>query len=107
MTGPFTPVTPDSTLRFHVYEYICDGGQLVRQVEALGTRQIRVVLADRPDDCLYALLHIPGRPDHEVIVADLADLTMDATGLASLGRHWVFPSLDAARAGAVLHYGTL
>lgn len=107
MTGPWTPQEPDSTWRFHVYEYVCDQGARVEQARAEGTRTIRTVMEQRPDGCVYVILHIPGRPDSEVIVADLSECVCAADGWLALGRHWVFPSIEAARAATVMRYGTL
>lgn len=107
MTGPFQPAEPCSDRRFHVYEFVCDHGLRIQQAHAEGTRTIRMVLRERPEGCLYAILHVPGAPELEVIVADLTECLFGTDGLLSLGRHWVFPTLEAARAATVMQYGVL
>lgn len=107
MTGPWLPQKPDSTLRFEVHEYICDQGARIVQAHAMGTRTIRTVMHQRPDGCIYVILHLPECPDAGVIVADLSECVLADDGWMALGRHWLFPSIEAARAATVMRYGTL
>lgn len=105
MTGPWQPATPDSTQRYYVHEYVCHGGT-IQQAPAEGTVLVQDVLAQRPDTCVYAILVHPLYPA-EVIVADLAMCSVASDGWVALGRHWKFPSIEAARAATVMHYGEL
>ena len=97
MTGPVLPEAHDSTARYFVREFICQGNE-VKASQTIGSRRIRAILNERPNGCLYAVLQASASDSAEVIVADMAELVVCADGWVALGRHWVFPSLEAARA---------
>lgn len=104
MTGPHYP-EQDSTHRYYLHEYVCEGSYIHHPAE-LGTLSIRTVLLRRPTRCRYAILTSPTAPE-SVVVADLYELPVAADGWVALGKHWIFPDIDSARAAAVLSYDRL
>lgn len=104
MTGPHFP-PPDSGHRYYLHEYVCEGSY-VRYPAEQGTVSMRMVLVRRPTRCRYAILTSPTAPD-EVVVADLYEVPVATDGWVALGRHWIFPDIDSARAAAVLSYDHL
>lgn len=105
MTGPILPTSANSEQQYHLHEYVCDGGYSNLAYE-IGTQRMLRVFSYRPEGCRYAILTCATAPN-EVIVADLYEVVVAADGWVALGRHWVFPTVDAARAAAQMHYGTL
>lgn len=105
MTGPLVPIETDSTQRYYIHMYVC-AGSYTHLPSTQGTISMRTVLIHRPSDCRYALLTSPSTPD-EVVVADMYDLPLAQDGWVALGRHWVFPDIDSAKAAAMLSYDSL
>jgi hypothetical protein len=105
MTGPHVPVALDSTMRYYLHSYVCEGGYSELAAEK-GIMVLRTVLIRRPERCRYAILVTPRDKTH-VVVADLYELPVAADGWVALGKHWIFPDVESARAAAVISYDHL
>lgn len=85
-----------SEYRYRIIAYVCEGG-VVHERREEGACEFSRVFRMNPDGCRYAVVGVGG----EFHVYDIFDCKMHVDAFYP-GRHFVFPTEDAAIAAAVL-----